>query len=338
MHHHATGLVVAATIAALGVVRIRQLPVWFIALLAAVFIVVSWRYWQLAYVHIQAGYPFMKAVGLQDPSNVNFVISPLREFGKFLAYATYNFLSFALPLAVWGIVIIWRKRMMEMLPPILWLLLLVGVGITSSIPDKFNIYVLVYPVLAIAVGIGAAQAKERLPIKSSVLLLSLAVLPPVGYIVAVLETERLGIDLVGARTMPYRDNASYFMLPWKRDDTGPRRYAEEALTAAKPNAVLIADYSLWRPLLLLQTVEGMRPDVKLVWAERLMWHSTIRDYIEGVPCMPPVIPSVYLATDIPAAYYQLDELRKYYPIERQGVIVQVVRPCESLVIEIAPYG
>ena len=323
LHHHATGLVVAATIAVLGIARIRQLSVGFVALLALVFIGVSFHYWQLAYVHFMAGYPLMKSVGLQDPANVNFIVSPLHELAKFIAYATYNFLSPALPLAVWGLLIVWRKRMAEMLPLILWMLMLVVAGITSSIPDKFNIYVLVYPVLAIAVGIGAAQAHARFPKLAMALLLSLAVLPPLGYVAAVKVSERLGLDLVGARVMPYRDNNTYFMLPWKRGDTGPRRYAEEALNAADHDAVLIADYSLWRPLYLLQAVEVVRPDVKLVWAEPLMWYGTMQQYIEGIPCQQPV----YLATDTPAEYYQLDALRKQYTITPAGVIFQVARSC-----------
>jgi hypothetical protein len=324
LHHHATGLVVAATLAALGIVRIRQLSVGFIALLALVFLAVSFRYWQLASIHIMAGYPFMKSVGLQNPANLNYAVAPLHEAAKFLAYVAYNFLSPAMPLAVWGLLILWRKRRAEMLPPILWLGMLVGAGITSSIPDKFNIYVLVYPVLAIAVGIASAEAKKRFPKLAAVLLLSLVLLPPLGYVAAVKVAQRLEMDLVGARTIPYRENNWYFMVPSKRGDMGPRRYAEEALATVDKNAVLIADYSLWRPLYLLQAVEAVRPDVTLVWAEPLMWRGTMREYIERLPCAQPV----YLATDTPADYYQLDALRKHYTITKIGLIVQVERECK----------
>ena len=326
LNHHATGMVVAATIAPLFLLRIGRWPIAWIALGALMLFSVSYPYWLHSYQRFSDGFPFLQALGLKSPNNVNYTVSPWHEWLKFIAYAAYNFIGAALPLAVLGLVVIWRTRRLEMLPTILWFLLITGAGIASSIPDKFNIYVLVYPVVAIAVGIGAAWLRERRAIGNRLMLLllvSLALVPPLAYVTAVQVVKRLNIDLVGARVLPYRDNDWYFMVPWKRGDFGPRRYAEGAFREVDANAMLIADYSVWRPLYLLQAVEAVRPDVKLVWTERIMWLGTVAQYIAKQPCNQPI----YLATDTPENYYQLNDIRAHYTVTKLGIVSRVERTC-----------
>lgn len=323
--HHATGLVLAATLAPLILVRIRHVSWHWLLLSLAVYAASSAFYWQRTWTRLQADQPLLKALGLQTPTNLLFDVSPLHELLKFIAYVGYNYFGLAALLMLWGIATLWRNRVWEMLPPLLWFGLMVFAGITSSIPDKFNIYVLVYPVLAIAVGVGAAQCYTRWlqPKRGALfaLLAALAIVPPLGYVASIMAAQRLSIDLVGARTMPYRDNNWYFMWPAKYGDWGPRQYAEEALQNVAPHALLIADYSLWRTLYLLQAVEGARPDVTVQWVEPLMWRGTVLQAIDAWPCAQPV----YLATDTPAAYYQIDAVRAQHTLTPEGVVFRVSR-------------
>jgi hypothetical protein len=265
---------------------------------------------------------------MQGPSNPFFDTAPARELTKFIAYALYNFFGLAALLALVGLVTLWQKRCWEILPAMLWLLLMVLAGITSSIPDKFNIYVLVYPVLAIAVGVGAACIEARwlrTPPRAALLLALLAITPPLAYIATIHATQRMGVDMVGARVAPYRDNAWYFMWPSKRGDVGPRRYGQEALAALDKNAILIADYTLWRPIYFLQQLEGARLDVRTVWVEPLTWHGSVVDYIQTLPCKIPV----YIASDTPPEYYQLADIKKHYRITQTGVVFKVNRHCSA---------
>lgn len=321
LNHHATGLVLAATIAPLLLMRIRRVPLGGLALAALVFVAASYPYWQIALYHWRAGWTLLSAMNLDAPSNTFFTSSPLRELLKFGAYSTYNFLGLGVVLAAIGLVQLWRRRLFAMLPPMLWLALVVYVGVTSSIPDKFNIYVLIYPVLAIVAGIGATHISPRF-MRASLILALLALVPPLGYVASIHTARALGVDLVAARTLPYRDNDWYFMWPGKRGDDGPRRYSEEAFAALDKNAVVIADYSLWRPLLFLQTAEHQRRDVTLLWSEPLAWKGPIAKAVEAIPCTKPV----YLATDTPAEYYQLWELKKRYGFVRKGLVLQLLRP------------
>lgn len=321
LSHHVTGLIVAATLVPLILMRIRELSLRQIAILAILFIIGAFAYWERSAIHLQADIPFLYALSISSPSNFFFENSPLREMVKFIGYVGYNFLGFGFLLLCFGIVIAWRKRMWEMVPLILWVGVIAVTGITSSIPDKFNVYVLVYPVLAICVGLGISVLHQK---KYSILLLaSLALVPPLGYIAAIHTTDALGIDVVNARQVPYRDNNWYFMWPSKRGDVAPRQYATEALQAVDKNAILIADYTLWRPLYFIQAVEKMRPDVELIWVERLFWQGSIPHYINAQPCDKPI----FLATNTPPHYYQLEEILKQYSITQVGVVYRVERRC-----------
>lgn len=326
LSHHATGLILAATIFPLIALRIKSLRLLHITLLVCLFFAASFLYFQRTLLSLSLDVPFLYAVGLATPTNFFFDASPVRESIKLATYVGYNFMGFGFPLAAGGMVIAWQKRMWEMLPPILWLLSIIYAGITSSIPDKFNIYVLAYPVLAIGIGIAVAHAHKtflRNTKLAILLIISLGIIPPLGYVAAVHTTKFLGIDLVKARQAPYRDNAWYFMWPSKHGDTGPRQYATEALTAVDKNAILIADYTLWRPLYFMQAVENMRPDVELVWVERLRWRSSVVDYINSIDCKQ----SVYLATNTPPQYYQLEDILKHYSIKQVRVVFKVERKC-----------
>jgi hypothetical protein len=304
--------------------QIKSLRLLQITLLACAFLASSFLYLQRTALLLSSDIPFLYAVGLSTPTNLFFDASPPREILKFIAYAAYNFMGFGFLLLIWGIVIIWQKRIWEMLPAILWLLVVVYAGITSSIPDKFNIYVLVYPVLAICIGIAVAHARNTFLRNAKFaipFIISLGIIPPLGYVAAIHTTTFLGIDVVKARQAPYRDNAWYFMWPSKSGDAGPRQYATEALSVVNKNAVLITDYTLWRPLYFMQAVENMRPDVNLVWVENLRWRSSVLDYIKTIDCKQ----SVYLATNTPPQYYQLEEILKQYRIKQVGVVFQIER-------------
>jgi hypothetical protein len=210
---------------------------------------------------------------------------------------------------------------------VIWSALFVYAGVTSSIPDKFNIYVLSYPTFAILVGFGVEALDKHLAPRKflrGAIVVAIALTPPLGYVAAIRASTKLGIDLVHARQAPFRDNAWYFMWPAKSGDYGPRVFAETALHDAAPNSVLITDYTLWRPLYFIQAVEGVRPDVKLVFVERLFKDGVVA-YIKGLDCKTPA----YLATDTPPEYYQLEQLRTTFSLSKKGILLSVAHTCDG---------
>jgi hypothetical protein len=323
LSHHASTLVLLASMApAVWLARRHLRPLPALASVA-VLLGTSVLYVERVSADLAKGRTLLRALGLTTPGNPFYDAAPLKEAVKFVGYTGYNFAGAAGLLAVLGLVTVVRRRDVAWLACVVWGVLLVGAGVGSTIPDKFNIYVMAYPTLACLAGLGLQVARERWNLGRRaclVLLTSFVGVPVLAYAGVVAGSKAAGVDLVGARAAPYRDNAVYFMWPPKNGDTGPRRYAAEALASLPPKAYLITDYTLWRPMLLLQRVEGVRPDVELVFVEPLL-KKGVDEAIRAVPAER----AVYLATDTPAAYYQLERVRAAFTLEREGVVVRVVR-------------
>jgi len=105
--------------------------------------------------------------------------------------------------------------------------------------------------------------------------------PILVYGSCVLVSHALGMDVTGARTVPYRDNALYFLWPPKNGDYGPRMYAERALDSASRDSVILADYTLWRPLRYKQIIEGDRKDLEIVLVENIIENGGVVAYLDG---------------------------------------------------------
>lgn len=321
--HHATGLVLTATLVPLLLIRWRQLHTIAAALSLLAFLAASFPYWVHVYVHFTPDKPILKSLGLLAENNPFFDVNSVRESLKFLAYAFYNFSGLAFFLIAPGLISTWKNRYLELTPPTIWAAMLIFAGTTSSIPDKFNIYVLAYPTLAIFSGIGLAYLEKKYSFRKNtiiIILTSLIIAPITTYGLAVWFSGKTSLDLVGAREAPYRNNAKYFLWPPKNGDYGPRRYAEEALSQVKPGSILIADYTLLRPLMYVQTIDSMRPDVEIVFVEKILSEG-VDNYIDRKLNFK----YVYLATNTPASYYQLDKVKEKFNIDEVGVVFFVAR-------------
>jgi len=95
-------------------------------------------------------------------------------------------------------------------------------------------------------------------------LLACAVLPVAVYAAAPGMAQRLNVSLGTRQDIPYRNDYEYFLRPWRTGYTGAERFAREALETAEPNAVICADSTTVAPLLYVQEIQGLRPDVKIV--------------------------------------------------------------------------
>jgi hypothetical protein len=88
---------------------------------------------------------------------------------------------------------------------------------------------------------------------------------PLGvYAVAPALAERMHLSLGTRQDIPYRNDYEYFLRPWRTGYDGAERFAREALAGVGQNAVLRADTTTVAPLLYVQEVEGVRPDVQIV--------------------------------------------------------------------------
>ncbi len=132
-----------------------------------------------------------------------------------------------------------------------------------TIVDRFAFFLPFYCLVAILIGLGAHQLVARFG-GASPILLTFALLPIVVYATAPGLAQRLNFSLGTRRDIPYRNDYEYFLRPWRTSYTGAERFAREALETAEPNAVICADTTTVAPLLYVQEVKGLRPDVKIV--------------------------------------------------------------------------
>ncbi|MBA7681844.1 hypothetical protein ES703_90185 [subsurface metagenome] len=155
----------------------------------------------------------------------------------------------------------------------------------------------------------------------AILVLASASLPLPVYEFMPVVAERLRINLGTKRTIPYRNDYSYFLRPWRRGNSGPELFANEALESVENEAIIIADGTTVYPLRYLQEVKGTNPDIKVV--------SEHRNYKNPIP-----FPSVDTIAELmaeraiyvvsPEAGYCPDYLLKRYDFIKTGPIYRVV--------------
>jgi len=134
-----------------------------------------------------------------------------------------------------------------------------------TVPDRYTFFIPFYCVASILTGLGASLVQERVRSRVAFYLVLMFGLIPVGvYAAAPRLAGNMQIDVGTRDDIPYRDDAEYFLRPWKTGYAGADRFADEALNLVEDNAVIYADITTVAPLLLARQVKGLRPDVAIV--------------------------------------------------------------------------
>ena len=209
-----------------------------------------------------------------------------REAAFYLAYLTYQFPSISILLGFIGAYALVRGRRPEALLLLLTMALNAGLFVHyTAWPSgvvggaKYVFYISDYVIFSILCAVGAdhlfergrgwsglwssSRRRQRLEWAA---LAAVALVPPLLYAVVPVVVKTIRVDLVRARTLPYRDNDRFFLNPNKRGEDGARRFAEHALQLVPPRAVIFADSTPYTVLRYVQRIDGVRPDVLLLSA------------------------------------------------------------------------
>ena len=272
---------------------------------------------------ITTGYHYKKAM---------LVISHglFRDISMYFSYLFYQFPVIGFSLIFIGIVALFRKDRIVAI----FLLLLIGVnaffflsfGPGTERTTKYTFYISDYAVFSILIGYGSMifinylKNKGYSLIKLSSTGMALIILLPLFlYNITPYASKSLGIDLLHARTLPYRDNETYFLNPSKRGYTGAARYAEEALNTASLHSIIIADFTPYTVLRYFQQIKGTRSDISVIDSRDNRENTTQK-----------VVSKYYGKRDIYLAgfekgYYKIGRLKDEYDFVTEGVLYRVVR-------------
>jgi len=132
-----------------------------------------------------------------------------------------------------------------------------------DIVDRYAFFIPFYCIVAILIALGAHRVLSRRRRTSpGRLILALCLLTIPAYIAAPKAAQHLGIEK--RREIPYRNDYTYFLRPWRTGYRGAERFADEALDIVKDDAIIFADSTTAPPLLYVQETKAKRTDVKII--------------------------------------------------------------------------
>ena len=189
-----------------------------------------------------------------------------------------------------------------------------------TIVDRYAFFIPFYCMVSVFIAGGAHhlfQSRGRRWAGGLVLACCFLTIPV--YVAAPGIAERMEISTRG-RKVPYRDDYVYFLRPWRAGYDGAERFATEALETTVPNAIILADTTTSPPLLYVQEVRNIRPDVTVF--SGIGNTSGVDDYskkglIEAISAG-----LVYVVSPLPGycPAFILDD----YAFEQAGVLYRVV--------------
>lgn len=189
-----------------------------------------------------------------------------------------------------------------------------------TVPDRYAFFIPFYAFCAILIAHGIFYLRQHWTsaraLATAVFLMAL--LPAGVYATVPKFAESREWIFKNHRQIPYRNNYTYFLQPWKTGYLGADRFASEVLEQVAPNAVLYADGTTLYPLLIMQQLKAIRSDVTVVADHGSYRHLSEFDenHIDQVFPQRPV----YTVSDQPGYCHPF--LKEQFILESRGLIFQ----------------
>jgi hypothetical protein len=134
-----------------------------------------------------------------------------------------------------------------------------------TVPDRYAFFIPFYCLVSVLIGIGFDLLITIFKYKTLCWTVFIfAVLPVPIYIAVPFTAEKLEINLSTRADVPYRNDYTWFLRPWKFGYHGAERFAEEVFEKLEPEAIVYADNTMVFPLLYRQQVKGKRADIRII--------------------------------------------------------------------------
>lgn len=145
------------------------------------------------------------------------------------------------------------------------LLLFFAFAFRYTVPDRYAFFIPFYCMVSVLIGVGLNSLLMRSRHKFwAYLVVFFTLLPIPAYIVTPIVAENVEFNIGSRSNIPYRNEYTYFLQPWRTGYTGAEKFTDEVFSAVDANAVVYATNTTVYPLLYAQEVKGDRPDIKII--------------------------------------------------------------------------
>jgi hypothetical protein len=191
--------------------------------------------------------------------------------------AMYVVLNYPTPLALAAVAGAWRLARRR--DAFSWLILAMtvlylGWAARYKVVDPEAFFIPFYVFASVLVGVGVAGMWPDLGACSArpcrwlapCALMALAVMPVGVYAVLPAAARWADSDFIKTRMreIPHRNAYKYLLQPWKTGNRSARHFAADTFASLPQGAVLFSDSTPLAPLVCLQKLEGVRPDVRII--------------------------------------------------------------------------
>ena len=132
-----------------------------------------------------------------------------------------------------------------------------------TIPDRYTFFLPFYAVASLIIGLGVYGIQRKYRSISAIAVL-LAIMPAVVYIFLPMMVENYYPVFKGTRHLPYRNEYTYFLQPWKTGYYGADMFARQALESVPENSLIFADGTSLYPLVITKQMNFFEKKVDIL--------------------------------------------------------------------------
>lgn len=182
------------------------------------------------------------------------------------------------------------------------------------VPDQVTFVLPTLGLLAIWMGIGIASYGLRIANGKWWAVLAVGVVSSVGIPPMLVSAARAHVTRV--RELPFRDEARYWLVPWKQNENSAQRFADTLRESLQEGDVLIGDLTAANPLVAESVLRPLRYRLVSGWTEE--------DESETVRVIDQALENkqrVFIVS--PHRSYTIGAILEKYQFEREGVLWRV---------------
>ncbi len=247
-----------------------------------------------------------------------------RIAGENILYVVMNYPTLNIGLFFIGLFGLCRKQTRDGMMGMLGVLALVFLLFAwrYTVADRYAFFIPFYCVMAVFMGKGLEDLSKNHRTWLARLVMAFSLCPVLVYALTPRVLKGQGVSLGTRQNIPYRDDLTYFLQPWKTGYHGADRFAQEVFESLDRHAVLFADHTTVAPLVLYQGAHGVRPDVHVV--SSVIHSPGAPEFSEASLDQLLTTRPVYVVSDQPG--YCPSFLRENYGLRQRGHMFQVILP------------